>query len=314
MSREARLQFIEESIKLNKKVALKEICEHFQINEKTVRRDIEYLRDSCGAPIRYSRQAEGYIYDYDFALYTNEKEKRLLFYSLIRNLGQNLNYLPVQSETFLNHLEQSLDSSYLEIADSISYELSDTEPVDLNFFAIILQSIRAKKQLAIAYTGRNGQQSTRNIEVLKIVNYGGKWYLLSYCSQSRGLRNFMISRLELCKLTDKACVYSYGDEMLESRMSGSFGIFKDDISQTATIKFAPEIFHLIKRQVWHSAQTSSVENGSFILNLPVGEKHDEIIGRVLKFGDQAEIIRPAELRNEWMAVIKRMWEKIADEI
>jgi len=310
MSREARLQFIEENIKKNKKVALKEISDYFQVNEKTIRRDIEYLRDSCGAPIRYSREAEGYIYDYDFALYTNEKEKRLLFYSLIRNLGQNLNYLPVQSETFLNHLEQSLDRSYLEIADSIRYELSDTEPVNLDFFAVILQSIRTKKQLSIAYTGRNGKKSTRDIEVLKIVNYGGKWYIFSYCNKSRSLRNFMISRLEQCNLTDKTTAYTYGDETLEDKLSGSFGIFKDGSSQTATIKFAPEIFHLIKHQVWHSAQTSSEEDGSFVLNLPIGERHEEIIGRVLKFGDQAEIISPPELRYEWIAVIKRMWERV----
>jgi len=311
MSREARLQFIEESIKRNKKVSLKEVCLRYEVNEKTVRRDIEYLRDSCGAPIKYSRKVEGYCYDYEFSLYTNEKEKRLLFYSLISNMAHNLNYVPVQCDGFLKQLEESIEKSYLDIARNISYELSDTEPVDLDIFSAILQSIRVKQQLLINYTGRNGKKSSRNIEVLKIINYGGKWYLLSYCHQSQAMRNFMVSRISNCELTNQFSTELLSDEMLDQNLTESFGIFKEVNPVLATIKFSPEIYHLIKNQIWHSAQTVSEDNGAFLLSLPVGEKHEEIIGRVLKFGEQAEILSPSNLREEWQQTIRRMWLKIS---
>ena len=54
------------TIKIKKYVTLKEVCNAYGVTEKTVRRDIAYLRDSCGAPIRYTQKHLGYIYDFDF--------------------------------------------------------------------------------------------------------------------------------------------------------------------------------------------------------------------------------------------------------
>ncbi|MBP5406935.1 hypothetical protein J6Z19_07285 [bacterium] len=45
------------------------------------------------------------------------------------------------------------------------------------------------------------------------------------------------------------------------------------------------------------------------VTLPIGEYHNEIISRVMKYSPECEIVSPPSLRKEWLDHIKSIYEK-----
>jgi predicted DNA-binding transcriptional regulator YafY len=56
-----RLQWIDECIRHNKYPNITQIVERFEISRRQALRDVEYLRDSLGAPIKYNAKYQGYF-------------------------------------------------------------------------------------------------------------------------------------------------------------------------------------------------------------------------------------------------------------
>jgi len=57
-----RIQWIDESIRTGKYPNVQEVADRFEISRRQALRDVEYLRDSLGAPLAYCAKAKGYCY------------------------------------------------------------------------------------------------------------------------------------------------------------------------------------------------------------------------------------------------------------
>lgn len=60
-----RLQWIDERIRRQQYPNIKQIVERFEISRRQALRDIEYMRDSLGAPIEFHSHKKGYFYTDD---------------------------------------------------------------------------------------------------------------------------------------------------------------------------------------------------------------------------------------------------------
>lgn len=60
-----RIQWIDECIRHKAYPSINKIVERFEISRRQALRDIEYLRDSLGAPVEYSAKHKGYFYSDD---------------------------------------------------------------------------------------------------------------------------------------------------------------------------------------------------------------------------------------------------------
>lgn len=77
-----RVQWIDTRIRQQAYPNLQQIIEKFEISRRQALRDIEYLRDSLGAPIAYSREHKGYRYTEAFqavpALFISDEQSIIL--------------------------------------------------------------------------------------------------------------------------------------------------------------------------------------------------------------------------------------------
>lgn len=95
MSAYARLKWLHEQIFNNKYPSINKLIETFEISYRQGQRDIEYMRDSLGAPVEYSAKNKGYFYSEAFSMptvyltidETNYMKKLADYYNLLNETG-----------------------------------------------------------------------------------------------------------------------------------------------------------------------------------------------------------------------------------
>lgn len=298
----------------NGKVSLKSLIDQFEISKRTAIRDIEYLKNIFNAPIEYSREKKGYIYKNQFDAFNFSDEKLLLFYTFLKSITKNeLNFIPFVSKNLLSHISKNLSTNYQQLSNNIVYELSMYENISIKMLHDILQCIINKKQCTITYTNTAGENSKRYIEPFKLINYYGIWYLIAYCCKSRDLRMFVLSRILSIGITTNPYINTIDENELKGFLKHGFGIVKGKKHKEVTIRFYNSAYYIIRNQIWHNQQKkiegNDPENGKYIeLTLPV-TSYSEILGRTLQYHINAEVIAPADFRDEWLTIIKNLNNK-----
>lgn len=311
MSQNERISFIHQSIKMNGKIALKQVCDRFEVNERTAKRDIEYMRDRLNAPIEFSYAEHAYLYKGPFDRLDYLDERVLLFYTLVEKLAENHDYLPFVSKDVLDGIRRYLLPRFRPLLNRISYELTEAEDFDIQVFQVLTESFLSKKSVRFSYLGAGSKQSHRTAEPLHLLNYSGRWYCIAYDTERKDLRQFFFSRISGITLTDSDFKNSISDASLNNYLKGTFGIFKGEMKTRLTVRFFEPVYFLVKEERWHPEQTltegTDASRGKYCdITLPVHD-YTEILGKILRYGPKAEAIQPEDFRNLWKSTIEQMY-------
>jgi predicted DNA-binding transcriptional regulator YafY len=318
MSNLERVVYINHAIKTKGFVTRKEVSDRFEVHIDTVKRDIEYMRDFLSAPIKYRQSVGGYVYETPFDMLFDSLEDAVLYYIFVKRLSDSfklngLSYIPVISQDILANIATYIPANFDEIMDNISYDSSDVDSMDLKDFRNILESFMMKRCVEISYINADGEESTRVVEPLKLMNYLGKWYLIAFCRKRKALRVFLVSRFTSSRLTDSAFEYPVTRKELERYIDGSFGMFKSETSTEAVIRVFEPAYYYVRNQIWHKNQkvNDCVIDGKKCLEitLPVGDRDKEILARVLSYSPDSEIVSPPQLREKWLERIRTLYKK-----
>ena len=312
----ARIFFIDQRIRSTGCVTLNQIMDHGEVASATAKRDIETLKYTISAPIIYDRKLRAYTYSEEFTLLNYAGEQLFLFYVLARGLVNNKSYLPLTAEYARNvisgKIKELLPEAYQQISENFLYTSSDYESIDFSKLSIILESLMKHQQCELMYETKGKVTSQRVINPLKVVCYGTKWYLMAYCNKNNGIRTFLFSRIQNLQLIKQFFDPDIWAAELTERVEDSFGIARGEAVQTATIRFYNPSSYYVKDQIWHSGQVTNVStvDDEFVVDfqLPYA-KPEELIGKVLKYGATAEIVKPGSLRKLWLREIESMSEK-----
>lgn len=312
MSQTERIKFIDDVINERGIVSVNEVLFKFEVSCKTVKRDVEYLKQRLSAPIIYDKGKRGYIYTGEFSLFKFYDEKALLFSSFLKKIIECNEFIPVISDKLLKDLRKIQSKTYKNLSDSIVYDLPTHQFPDVGKFKIFMESIMYKRQCLIKYTNLENAVNERFIEPLKIINYSGQWYILSYCHVKKGLRTFSLSRVDEVFVTDKKFSYKSDLSKIEEHIGSSFGIMKSQLGNEnirfVTIRFYNRAILIVKNQVFHPQQ-KVVEMGNYMdFSFPVAD-YREILGRVLQYGPDAEVVAPDDFRELWRETIREMYHK-----
>ena len=313
-----RIAYMNHRIKTHGFVTRQEVAERFEVHIDTVLRDIGYMRDYLSAPIKYSRELGGYVYDSPFEMLFDSFDDAVFYYIFVKQLSDSMNlggipYVPVISKEILSKISSYIPAEFEGLLDRISYDSSDLDTMELNNFRNILESLLLKVRLEIKYLDSKGDVTSRAIEPVKLINYSGKWYLLAYCHKRKGLREFLVSRFTESRITEEPFSEIYTKSEIDRFVGSTFGIYPSGKSGTATIRIYEPASYFFLKQKWHKDQImkETVVDGKKCLEitLPIGEYHNEIIARVMRYSPECEIVSPPALRKEWLDHIKTIYEK-----
>jgi predicted DNA-binding transcriptional regulator YafY len=278
------------------------IAEQFEVSIPTSKRDINYLRDRLLAPLVFNSSKNGYHYGQEgFNLPFEDSPKIVFLLAMLGKLAEEAGLGKLKEVRQLEtRLSKMISADYSKVMDSLEVQRIEVESIDHTIFETVIESLVSGKLLLIEYRAVGGEEHSRSVAPVKIINYQGRWYLLSYCMLRKDDRLFHMSRIQ------KACVQKelIPEEVLARPRAEhrSFGIFQSSPQYTAKILFTSTAAELVRNQRWHADQKMEITEDGIRLELPVGDDR-EILLKVLQYGAMARVLSP-----------KRLIERVKEEV
>ena len=310
MSQIERIFYINRKILEDGKVSTAQVVSAFEISKRQVMRDIDYLRDTLQAPLVYEAREKGYVYTGDFSMMSNSNERVLVLNAIFRSLAESQGALSVITDMVSEGLDSGLEESYKSLSDKIIFITPVQDWPDYTIFNKICSAMKSDQRMTLRYRNAKGERSTRHIEPLRLVNYSGRWYLLSFDRQNRELRTFHLARIESIEGIEGDFFTSrYSEDELESFVHGGFGIFMGNKSIPVTFCVFGWARNALETQTWHKDQKiRKVEldgKEGLEVTVPVANLQ-EILSQLLAFGSAARPIGPPQFVQAWKEAVMAM--------
>lgn len=308
MNRAERIYRLHQLLTGRHPVSLQRLMQHLgDASRATVNRDIAYLRDFFRAPVIYQRDSNGYTYDPDEpafelpGLFFNESELFALLASeqILESVQPGI--LAPKLGPLKTRIRQLLAESGHDaetVAERVLVRGFAARRSDPDRFGAVAAAVLEGTALDIHYHARTRDRITRRrVHCARLVHYRANWYLLAWCEHAGGLRLFALERIREISSTAQPAEIPATARELERFVSASFGIFSGEARHWARIRFTPEMARWVAEENWHSDQIGYWVDGNYELQVPYSDP-TELLMEVLKYGAEAEIIAPEELRSE----------------
>lgn len=309
MSQLERIYYIDQQIRTNDGVTAKSVAEHFEVSDRTIKRDIEYLRDRLGAPIEWNPEQNRYEYSSPWDRLAFADIRSLMTMAFIQAILEKQPYIPIVSDELSQRLKKIFAGPFETISDRVRYELPDMEALQEQHAFDLCQAMLEKQWVDVRYRDSGGKESDRRIAPLRLINYGGKWYCVAYDEGRQALRTFALKRFLQLSLSQDAVSGLPEEETIEQFLRDSYGIFKGKPIGKAVLRFYGGAARAVQEQVWHPQQElrtltaeelpdPSVPQPVIDLTLPARD-WTELLGRALRCGRYCEVLSPPEFRQLW---------------
>jgi predicted DNA-binding transcriptional regulator YafY len=314
-----RITWINRMLEAGEPLSSRIAAKRFEVAEKTAKRDIEYLRDRCNAPVSWNASRHSYEYTSHWQGFAFLDEHSLLAAAFLKAILGQFDYVPVIADSLREEFVEQLPADYRAIVDSIEYSLPQIERIPDALVYELCNAVRTRRLIHVAYTNSCGESTERNIEPRKLVNYAGKWYTIAYDHRRTALRTFALNRVTSFSATEERFLDERASgatkENVDAFISSTYGIYKGDIIGTAVLRFYGRAAANIKNTVWHPDQTiteihDGVHGFTLELSLPVHD-YPELLGRALRCGASCEVVAPSDFREMWHGEIRKM-SRLAD--
>ncbi|MFD3803413.1 helix-turn-helix transcriptional regulator [Streptomyces sp. NPDC058611] len=180
-----------------------ELAVRLRVSARTIRRDIERLRD-LGYPVEATLGAEGgYRLVAGAAmppLLLDDEEAVAIAVGLRAGAGHAIEGVEEASVRALAKLEQVLPSrlrrrvSALQSA-TVALTRGDGASVDPRTLTTMASAVAGPERLRFAYRAGDGVRSRRVVEPYRLVSTGSRWYLIAYDLEREDWRTFRVDRV-----------------------------------------------------------------------------------------------------------------------
>jgi len=319
MDRTERFYKIQSLLRQRGVVTMRQLCQVLEVSRATVCRDLDYLRDRLGVPVKWDAAERAYRLEgletqnvgHELpGVWFSEREIHALL-TMIELMSQlePEGLLSPRIAPFRERLEQLLEQgtgSASEALKRIRIIPMGQREISSEHFQVITHALLKRQRLHIAYYGRQADVIVpRDISPQRLVYYRDNWYLDAYCHLREGLRSFSIDAIRLANVLDEP-VFVMSEEDVGSFFESSYGIFNGPSRQVARLKFTPFRARWVARERWHPEQVSTLmPDGSYLLDVPYGQDW-ELIQDILKQGADVEVLAPESLRAKVSEAIAAM--------
>ncbi len=309
MDRLERFYKIDHLLHNNTVVSFQTLKEQLCVSSATLKRDLEYMRDRFNAPIEWDRVTRGYRFGneskygqrYELpGLWFNASEAHALLtmQHLLQNIEPGILGRQVRPlQTRLQKLLGSADHSATEVQRRIRILDMASRKAHVKHFNIVASAVLKRRRLHISYLVRSRNEMTeRDVSPQRLIYYRDNWYLDAWCHSRKDIRSFSVDAIHQVLLLNVAAK-NVKDSELDTVLASGYGIFSGKKLTMAKLRFTPERARWTALESWHPNQRGRMEaDGSYILEFPFSDDR-ELIGDILKFGPDVEVLSPQTLRS-----------------
>ena len=155
-------------------------------------------------------------------------------------------------------------------------------------FRLLRSAIQNRQVVDLEYSGADGATQWRSVEPVKVFFRGQGWYLQAFCRLRQDFRFFKLNRINETRLTGENFPPRDAPEAVADYLGPT---------TTVLLKLSPALAH---RAVDEFAQNQleRMEDGSLLAHCIFPSGGDWLLGYLLSFGPEAEVLEPASLRAQ----------------
>ena len=294
------------------------LATEWEVSQKTVQRDIDYLRDQLHAPLDYDRLRKSYFFTEPTwsmpALVVSEGE--ILAVLLGSRVLEQYHGTPVAKQ--LGHIFEKLAELLPEkvrvrpadMFNRFSFRCPPARAVKPENWAAVIRGLCEQRTLKLHYRKATVAASEPAKESLfnpyHVANLQGEWYMFGVYAGQTDVRQFAMARIE--KLTVTPAVFQVpADFDAEKLLADTFGRFSGQHeAHTVRLLFSKEGAQWVEEREWHPQQVlRRRRTGELEISFPAKGLY-EVQRWVLAWGHDVKVLEPKALREAVQAEIRLM--------
>lgn len=294
---------IDQELRTGRFPSSKAIARELELSDRTVRRNIEFMRDVMGAPIEYHPSKRGFHYSEPHwtlpSIQFTEGELLglvLTQMALSAYKGTPLEgYLKRIVEKLLARLPEEVAIDPRHLADAFRITLGPVAPVRPEHWELLARALRERHTIAMTYytIGRD-EVTRREVDPYVLRCFRGDWYLIGHDHKRGAVRIFNVARIRELQVLDRPFERS-PDFNADEYLGGIFEVSDTREQHKVRIQFFDIAARLIAERVWHPTQKLTHKaDGSVILEMTVSDLH-EVAWWTLSWGRNARVLSPPPL-------------------
>lgn len=298
-----RLLHMDGMIRSGSYPCVKTFMERFEVSERTVYQDIQFLKDRLYAPLRYSRNRKGYVYtEKNWKLPTLPvTEGQLLALFLSVELAER--YLGTSFEQPLRQAIQQISEllpddvqvSMSELAHHYSIRPGANAKTPPETLLDLQRAIQHRYPVDMVYfTASRGEENRRVVHPYHLINMRGEWYLIAYDLLRENVRQFALPRIRRWQLLTEE--HFEVDERFspENYFRASFQAEHGEEIVEVVLFFDAYQARYIRERTLHASQRIEDQADGIIVRFHTGALA-EVQRQVLSYGRHVKVLAPAHL-------------------
>ncbi|MGA2211043.1 MAG: YafY family protein [Acidimicrobiales bacterium] len=288
-----------------------ELADRLEVSDRTVRRDIDHLRE-LGYPVEATPgPAGGYQLGRGARippLLLDEDETVAVALGLHAGVDGSVIGLEDATLSALAKLERFLPAHLsTHVRDLYDATLTlwgrDADPVDRALLVVLARGCRATEAIRLDYRDRSGSATNRIVEPYRLVRTGRRWYLVAHDTGRAAWRTFRVDRIEAAAGTGQRFELVDPPDALALVAEG-MGVSPYPVR--TTVRFALS-FEATARLIPRTVGVLTPEGSDSTIVEIGGVSLPDMVRYLAGLGTSCEVLEPLELR----LALRRHCEELA---
>lgn len=277
------------------------LAEELEVTDRTIRRDIEQLRDRFGAPIEFSHKKNGYFLtqpDWNMP-YRITSQKDMLALILGSQVLESIQGEPLSRS--LTGLPMDEHVALDDIAKRFVFRNRPARQINPDrWLDLALATVDQKVCMISYYSTRRKHIENFRFYPYLMANLEGEWYLWGLLTQQpRVMRRLALAHISSVTVGPDT-FQDNPDFVPADTIKNTFGRFAhaaEEKTRWVTLLFDADIDHYITEIQWHPEQeVKRMKDNRIRLRFPY-VNNDDLFYWILGFGAAVEVVRPKQLRE-----------------
>lgn len=292
----------------------RQLASHCKVTRRTIFRDLATLQEA-GFHAHYSPEQQTYSLPHQTFLpptgFTVDEVLALLV--VCQNVGGGTG-IPFQlaahtaATKLANMLPASLRRDVGQVAETISIRMAPHNTLThvQNWYRLLTRALQLRRAVRIEYASV-AEQTTISTKLgpYELFFSRRSWYVIGRSSLHRAVRTFNLSRIQQALLLEDTYVRPPRFS-LDRQLGKAWHMIRGKPRARVQVHFTKLVAANVAEVRWHRTEAHTWNpDGSLIYTVTV-DGFDEIVWWLLSYGDQAEVLEPAELRARLAGHAKRM--------
>jgi proteasome accessory factor B len=305
-----RIYAIHEAVLEGRYPNCRTLAERLEVTDKTVQRDITFMRDELKLPLEYDNKLRGYLYKQDVSQFPvfqlGAAELAGLF--LARHAIKSVRGTALEETmrevfaTLTKMIEGEVHFSWADLDHAFTRKTIGVAKKDLKIFGTLAEAILQQGEVGFHYRKLGGGVAeARRLQPYHLGEVDGCWYVIGRDINRDAMRTFALPRLSRLKV-GKQQFEKPSDFDGPGYLNHSFGVWTvpgDEELHIVRVELRDYAARMAQERRWHPTQELKFLNnaGTRVEVCFHVSRLEEVVRWVLSWGSKAKVLAPPELNK-----------------